>query len=68
MKSISIKLDDYLLALLSKEATEKRVTRMELIRSAIVNYLVNRDDAEDLAYIQAHKKDRLINFDDVFNP
>lgn len=66
MKTISIKLDSYVLTLLNQEAKDKKMTRMELIRSAIVNYLLNRDDASDLAYIKAHKDDKLVSFDDVF--
>jgi predicted transcriptional regulator len=66
MKTLSIKLDDYIFELLNKEAKEKKVTRMEIIRSAILNFLLNKDDAEDLAYIQSHKNDRLLTFDETF--
>ena len=40
--------------------------KMELIRSAIVNFLLNRDDAGDLAYIEAHRGDRLHSFEETF--
>lgn len=66
MKSISVKFDDFVLDLLNKEAKQKKMTRMEIIRSAVINFLLNRDDAEDLAYIQSHKKDRLLSFEDTF--
>lgn len=66
MKTISIKLDSYVLTLLNQEAKDKKMTRMELIRSAIVNYLLNRDDAADLAYIKDHKNDKLVSFADIF--
>lgn len=66
MKTISVKLDDFLLDLLNHESREKKTTRMELIRSAIVNFLLNRDDAGDLAYIEAHRKDRLLSFRETF--
>lgn len=66
MKTLSIKLDDFLVSLLNKEAKEKKMTRMEVIRSALVNFLLSRDDAADLAYIRSHKKDKLIGFEDVF--
>lgn len=52
MRSISVKLDNYVLDLLDNEAKDKKITRMELIRSAVINFLVNRGDAADLAYIQ----------------
>ena len=67
MRSISVKLDNYVLDLLDNEAKDKKITRMELIRSAVINFLVNRGDAADLAYIQAHKNDKLISFDQVFS-
>ncbi len=66
MKTIAVKLDNYVLDLLNQEAREKKMTRMELIRSAVLNFLVNRGDAEDLAYIQNHKKDKLLGFKEVF--
>lgn len=66
MKTIAVKLDDYVLGLLTDEAKEKKVTRMELIRSAIVNFLVNRGDAGDLNYIQEHKKDKHLSFKETF--
>ena len=66
MKTISLKLDDFLLELLNKEAKDNKTTRMELIRSAIVNFLINKGDAEDLAYIRSHKKDKLLSFEKTF--
>ena len=66
MRNISLKLDNYLLDLLNQEAKEKKTTRMELIRSAIVNFLINKDDASDLAYIRQHKNDRLQSFNETF--
>ncbi|OGQ05732.1 MAG: hypothetical protein A2W61_06050 [Deltaproteobacteria bacterium RIFCSPLOWO2_01_44_7] len=66
MKTISVKFDDYVLELLNREAKEKKLTRMEIIRSAVVNFLLNRDDVGDLAYIQSHKNDKLSSFDDTF--
>lgn len=67
MKAITLKLDDFVLDLVSAEAKEKKMTRMELIRTAIINFLVHRDDAGDLQYIQEHKKDRLLSFEQVFD-
>lgn len=66
MKTISVKFDDYILELLNQEAKEKKLTRMEIIRSAVVNFLLNRNDAGDLAYIQGHKEDKLLSFEDTF--
>ena len=40
---------------------------MEIIRSAVIHYLLHRDDAEDVAYIAAHKGDRLLTFEETFS-
>lgn len=66
MKTISVKFDDFVLDLLNKEAKEKKLTRMEIIRSAVLNFLLNRDDATDLAYIQSHRQDKLQSFEETF--
>lgn len=66
MKTLSIKLDDYVVDLITREAKNQKTTRMELIRAAILHFLLNKDDAADLAYIKAHRRDKLLKFDDVF--
>lgn len=66
MKTISVKLDDYLLDVLSQESKERKTTRMELIRTAIIDFLLHRDDAEDVAYIEKHRSDKLVSFDKTF--
>lgn len=66
MKTIAVKLDDFVLDMLTQESKEKKITRMELIRSAIINFLVNRGDAADLHYIEAHKKDKRLSFEGTF--
>lgn len=66
MKTIAVKLDDFVLDMLTQESKEKRITRMELIRSAIINFLVNRGDPADLGYIEAHKKDKRLSFEETF--
>ena len=67
MKTIAVKLDDYLLEVLTRESKQRKTTRMELIRSAIVDFLLHRDDGEDLAYIERHRKDKLLTFDETFS-
>lgn len=66
MKTISVKLDDYLLEVLTKESKERKTTRMELIRTAIMDFLLHRDDPGDLAYIAQHRKDKLLSFEETF--
>ena len=40
---------------------------VEIIRAAVINYLLNRNDANDLLYIQAHRNDELYSFEETFN-
>lgn len=37
------------------------------IRAAVISYLINKDDAEDLAYIQSHRDDELKTFEETFD-
>ncbi len=67
MKALSVKFDDYILDLLNRESKEKKLTRMEIIRSAVIHYLLHRDDAEDVAYIDAHRNDHLLTFNETFS-
>ena len=66
MKMISVKLDDYLLDVLTKESKQRKTTRMELIRTAIMDFLLHGDDAGDLAYIERHRRDKLLSFEETF--
>ena len=66
MKTISVKLDDYLLDVLTQESRQRKTTRMELIRTAIVDFLLHGDDAGDLAYIKKHRQDKLVSFEETF--
>lgn len=67
MKTLSIKLDNYILKLINEKSKEKKITRMELIRSAIINFLINQDDANDREYIEKHRNDPFISFDKAFD-
>ncbi len=66
MKTISVKFDNYILSLINEEAKDKKVTRMEIIRAAVINYLLNRGDADDLRYIESHRNDELYSFEQTF--
>ena len=39
---------------------------MEIIRAAVINYLLNRGDADDLRYIESHRNDELYSFEQTF--
>ena len=66
MKAITVKLDDYLLEVLTRESKQRKTTRMELIRTAIIDFLLQRDDAGDLTYIENHRRDKLLSFEETF--
>ena len=66
MKSLSIKIDDQLLALIDSKARELETTRMEVIRSALVNFLVNYEDIQDNIYIESRKDEPEVPVEDLF--
>ena len=52
MKPLPLKIDDYLLERITEEARNKGITKAEVVRSALVHYLIQREDAEDAAAIR----------------
>lgn len=53
MKPLPLKIDDYLLERITEEAHSKGLTKAEVVRSALVHYLINREDIADAAAIQS---------------
>lgn len=52
MKPLPLKIDDYLLECIAEAARSKHVTKAEIVRSALVHYLIHRHDVEDAMAIQ----------------
>lgn len=52
MKPLPLKIDDYLLERIVEEAKTRHITRAEVVRSALVHYLINRDDMADAQAIR----------------
>ncbi len=52
MKPLPLKIDDYLLERITDEARSKGVTKAEIVRSALVHYLIHREDIADAAAIR----------------
>jgi len=67
MKTISVKIDDYILDLLNEESKEKKVTRMEIIRAAVINFLLHRGDDADVNYINRHRHNKKIPIEKLFS-
>lgn len=59
MKLLSIRVDDFLLDLVQREALKKKSTRVEVIRAALMNFFIHREDIQDiqLAESRLHEKD-----------
>ncbi len=53
MKPLPLKIDDYLLERITEEARLKGLTKAEVVRSALVHYLINREDIADVTAIQS---------------
>lgn len=52
MKPLPFKIDDYLFERISEEARSKQVTKAEIVRSALVHYLIHREDLADAQAIR----------------
>ncbi len=57
MKPLPLKVDNYLLERIQEEARAKGTTKAEVVRSALVHYLIHREDMEDVALIQSRLKE-----------
>ncbi|GEM_PF-4520273 len=53
MKPLPLKIDNYLLERIDEEARAKRVTKSEIVRSALMHYLIHREDIADAQAIQS---------------
>lgn len=52
MKPLPLKVDNYIFERITEEAKDKNVTKAEIVRSALVHYLLNKDDIADITLIQ----------------
>lgn len=52
MKPLPLKVDNYIFERITEEAKTKNVTKAEVVRSALVHYLLNRDDLADISIMQ----------------
>lgn len=66
MKLLSLRIDNYLLDLVNKEAQKKGSTKVEIIRAALMNYFINKEDIQDIQLAESRlcedEKDFLDNF------
>ncbi|MBF0105103.1 MAG: ribbon-helix-helix protein, CopG family [Deltaproteobacteria bacterium] len=66
MKLLSIRVDDYLLNLIDKEAKSKKSTKVEIIRAAIINYFISKKDIQDIQLAESRLDEENSDFNDSF--
>ncbi len=52
MKPLPLKVDNYVFERITEEAKAKGVTKAEVVRSALVHYLLNKEDIADIVSIK----------------
>jgi predicted transcriptional regulator len=66
MKLLSLRLDDFLVELIEREAKKKRSTKVEIIRAALMNYFMNLKDTQDIALAESRLDEDDLPFDEAF--
>ena len=66
MKLLSLRLDDFLVELIEREAKKKRSTKVEIIRAALMSYFMNLKDTQDIALAESRLDEDDLPFDEAF--
>ena len=66
MKLLSLRLDDFLVELIEREAKKRRSTKVEIIRAALMNYFMNLKDTQDIAIAESRLDEEDLPFDEAF--
>ena len=66
MKLLSLRLDDFLVELIEREAKRRRSTKVEIIRAALMNYFMNLKDTQDIALAESRLDEEDLPFDEAF--
>lgn len=66
MKLLSLRLDNFLLRLIAREARLNKSTRVEIIRAAIMNYFLNKKDIQDIQLAESRLAEKDLPFDEHF--
>lgn len=66
MKPVAIRLDDYLVNLVDDEAKKKKSTKVEIIRTALMNYFINRKDIQDINLAESRLDEEDLPFEEHF--
>jgi len=66
MKSLSLRLDDFLVELIEREAKKSRSTKVEIIRAALMSYFMNLRDTQDIALAESRLEEEDLPFEEAF--
>lgn len=66
MKLLSLRLDNFLLRLITQEARRNKSTKVEIIRAAIMNYFLNKKDIQDIQMAESRRTEDDLPFDEHF--
>ena len=66
MKALSLRLENYLMQLIEKEAKRNGTTKVEIIKTALMNFFFNREDMIDLRLIESRQHEKDIPIEKVF--
>ena len=66
MKLLSLRLDDFLVELIEREAKKRRSTKVEIIRAALMNYFINLKDTQDIVLAESRLDEEDLPFEEVF--
>lgn len=66
MKLLSLRLDNFLLRLITQEARLNKSTKVEIIRAAIMNYFLSKKDIQDIQMAESRRTEDDLPFDKHF--
>ncbi len=66
MKLLSMRIDDFLLDLVQQEAKRKKSTKVEVIRAALINFFIHREDIQDIKLAESRLHEKDLSFVDHF--
>jgi predicted transcriptional regulator len=66
MKSLSLRLDDFLVELIEREAKKRQSTKVEIIRAALMSYFMSFKDTQDIALAESRLSEEDLPFEDSF--
>ena len=66
MKSLSLRLDDFLVELIEREAKKSRSTKVEIVRAALMSYFMNLRDTQDIALAESRLGEEDLPFEEAF--